>query len=312
MRRLFLATFVLLSLFLLKIGPPAHAQTPVPVQTFKSSYSGLNPWVEWETWLTQAQKCTESQPIYGAQPSAAGKYPVVVYLHGTLSDWGGNPDGQKFAQLAAGQGFVAAAITYDSSMTLNTPDDQDHAYCMFNQSHSGNPLNTICAMAKADCSKGILVTGFSQGGDIAVMSKNYNSNVQAVWGIGTSENTAPFVAPPAGIRALPNNKLRINIGQNDSFIYPNGFNPTNQIAMTGDNCGTSFQCLQADGSGYYIVQNSEVADGNADHCYWMSVNTSTDSCTLTITNFDPGFQPPATTSWSMITTLNWLRSQLKP
>jgi hypothetical protein len=49
-----------------------------------------------------------------------------------------------------------------------------------------------------------------------------------------------------------------------------------------------------------------VADGSAEHCYWMSVHKFTYSCTLhpTIAGLDPGFAPPSTTPWSLISSLN--------
>ena len=289
----------------------ANAQS---VSTFTYNYSGENSGSEWNPFLTNAQRCTETEPVYGAQPSTPGKYPVFIYLHGTYADWAGNPDGKLFVQQAAAQGFVAIAIQYDSAWTLNVNGDTHHAFCIFDQNHTGNPISQVCAMAEADCSHGLLVSGFSQGAAIAMGSKNMNPNVKAVWAIGTggSAGVVPQLeAAPLGTRALPNNKLRINVGQNDSSNFPSGYDTTGLQEYTGDNCGSSFNCLQPDGSGYYVVSNNEVADGNADHCYWQSVNTTTDSCTWFISNFDPGFQPPAMTPWSLISNLNWLKSQLQ-
>jgi dienelactone hydrolase len=314
MRRLLHLSFVLVCCSTFALTARAQASVPVPVQTFKASYKALNPYVEWETWLTQAQKCTETQVIYGAEPTAPGKYPLLVYLHSTIADWGGNFEGQRFVQLAAAQGYVAVAFTYDSFLTVSATA-VDHAYCMFTQSQPGNAVTAVCAVAEADCSRGILVAGFSQGGAIAAYAKNYNSNVDAVWALGINGPTSPqLVAAPTGSRALPNNKLRIDLGQSDvtqQNTAPADFSSLE--AMTGHGCGTAWNCLQPDGSGYYVVQNSEVGDGNADHCYWMQVNKVSPgySCTLFPAQLDPGFQPPATTPWSMISNLNWLKQQLR-
>ena len=37
--------------------------------------------------------------------------------------------------------------------------------------------------------------------------------------------------------------------------------------VTGHTCTTTNNCFSADGSGWYAVQDSEVFDGEADHCF---------------------------------------------
>jgi hypothetical protein len=316
MRRMLLLALVF-CFGILFSSSPASAQAPVPVQTFTSSYSGFNPWIDWEWWLTPSQKCTENQAIYGAKPTAPGKYPLFVYTHGTLADWGQNAEGKRIVQLAAAQGFVAVALTYDSWITLSPQGVAGHAYCMYDQPHQGNAISAACAIPEADCSKGILVSGFSQGGAISAVAKNFNSNVVAAWPMGFSGPNLPqlIATSSGGTRALPNNKLRITNGQADVTNQGlSSFDPSVMGAISGNSCGSSWNCLQTDGSGYYIVQNAEVGDGYADHCFWMQVNTASPktSCTLSPTQLDPGFQPPATTTWSMISNLDWLRAQLLP
>jgi hypothetical protein len=51
---------------------------------------------------------------YGSEPSAPSRYPVLIYLHGILADWGGTRKAGASPKLAARQGFVTAAITYES------------------------------------------------------------------------------------------------------------------------------------------------------------------------------------------------------
>jgi pimeloyl-ACP methyl ester carboxylesterase len=232
-----------------------------------------------------------------------------------LADWSGNQEGQVIVQLAAEQGFVALAPTYDSSSTNNDAGKNGHAACMFGPSHPNNVVSYACSLAEADCSNGVLVAGFSQGGSIALRAKNYDPQVTAAWVMGA--NGLPIdtqnEAAPAGTRALPDNKLRIDLGELD--VTPGGTgapNVTGLAALTGDNCGGIYDCLQSDGSGYYIVSNAEVADHSADHCYWMAVSKIWYGCTLhpTIAGLDPGFAPPSTLTWSMITNLNWLAGQL--
>lgn len=292
------------------LGPAKAAWAQVPTVQFQESYQAYN------VWQYGSNKCTKPQTIYGSEPAAPGTYPVLIYLHGTLADWGGNVEGQRVAQLAAGEGFVAAAFTYSSAWTGSPSGTAGNANCMFNPAAPGNGISQVCAMAEADCSNGFVVAGFSQGGAIAALAKNVNPQVQGAWLMGVSGPDSPSaVAAPAGTRMLPNNRLRIDVGQRDiqSTNPTTGqvtFSFSNLNALTGQSCST-FSCLAPDGSGYYVVQNSEVADGVADHCYWMRVNmfAPTNSCTWNPT-FDPGFVPPSTTPWSLITSLNWLRTML--
>lgn len=280
----------------------AEAQTATV--GFQSTYPAYYVW-GWP------DKCVRTETIYGSEPAADGHYPVFVYVHGTLADWGGNAEGQRVAQMAAGEGFVAAAVTYNSLLTGSAAGTDGNAKCMFSPGSPSSAINQICARPKADCSNGFVLAGFSQGGVIAARAKNFNPQVQAVWAMGVNgPTTAPALRAPAGTRALPNDRLRIDVGQRDV-----GSDFSNLNALTGQSCSTA-SCLNADGSGYYVVQNSEVADGVADHCYWMRVNTfaPTNSCTWNplLLTFDPGFRPPSTVPWSLLTSLDWLRAKLGP
>jgi poly(3-hydroxybutyrate) depolymerase len=280
------------------------------------SYQAYNLFLGWKP--PSVNKCTKPEPIFISQPAVPGTYPVLVYLHGTLADWGGNKEGQTIAQLAAKQGFLGAAFTYsDITPTQQSIDSQ--ANCMFNVNSPGNAIAQVCALPQADCSHGFLVSGFSAGGAIALRAKNFNDAVDAAWVMGVDgPAVAAALAAPAGTRALPNDLLRMDIGQTDLNVTDTNTKQTTidfskLAAMTGQSCVT-FNCLNADGSGYYVVQNSEVADGVADHCYWMRINkwVPTNSCTwnVTPTSLDPGFAPPSITAWSFTSSLDWLSAKL--
>ncbi len=273
---------------------------------FQGTYRGLSPYVDWFfPWLPPSQKCLETQPFYGSEPAAAGRYPVVIYLHATLSDWSNNVEGQKFVQLAAAYGFEAAAFSYDSWATLNSPTEIGlHANCMFNTASPGNAIAQICARPKANCTNGFVVAGFSQGGAIAARAKNFNASVQGVWALGIHGPSIPeMIATPTGTRVLPNNRLRINVGQGDLTNEAGQSDLSGPNSLTGQSC-TTFNCLQTDGSGYYVVSNSEVSSGAATHCYWF-VNST---CSLWPT-FDPTFVS-GTTPWSLSTNLSFLAGLL--
>jgi hypothetical protein len=300
-----LAALGLIVLLASSLGGVAEAQTST-VQ-FADTYRAYNIHDEWKT--GQPDKCTQTQPVSGSEPAASGRYPVVVYLHGSNADWGGNTEGKRVAQLAAGQGFVAAAFTYDSWLSgWWAPFMDAHARCMFSPGSTGNALAKLCARPKADCTRGVAVSGFSQGGVIAARARNHASQVRAAWLIGvTSPVEAATLAAPAGNRALADDRLRIVVGEADAQTSLGALD-----RLTGQSCSGS-RCLRADGSGFYVVGHSEVADGFADHCYWQSVTTAWPywSCTSSPT-FDPGFRPPSTLPWSLRAGLDWFRAKLGP
>jgi len=292
----------------------AAAQASSTVQ-FQSAYRAYNLWDDWKSWLPDS--CTYSQQIYGSEPAAPGRYPVMLYMHGTLADSGANVEGQGIVESAAAHGFLAAAFTYDS-WVVSTPVAVDgNAKCMFSPGSNGNALAQVCARPKADCSRGVVVAGFSAGGAIAVRARNFAPQVRAAWVMGVNGPVIEeALAAPAGTRALPNERLRINVGRSDVEVRDpttgqvSGIDLTALNKLTGLSCSTS-PCLRSDGSGYFVVEHSEVADGVADHCYWLSVSPEipSNSCTYTPT-FDPGFRPPSTTPWSLITNLDWLQTEL--
>lgn len=299
---------------------PAKAETGA-IQTFETSYKGYNTRTSWRSSLTMADRCTDTQKIYGARPVAAGNYPVLLYVHGTYADWGNNKEGREFVKRAASLGYVAMALTYSSGSSLNDAGLQRHAYCMFDQNHGKDGLTAACAVSGANCSNGVVLTGFSQGAAIAAIAKNYNESVKAVWGIGLSayiypSHTVPTNALPSpyGTRVLPSDKLVINMGQASNLFKKDliAEDLPSLKQLTGVDCAGDYRCLQSNGSGYYVVANTEVADGTADHAYWMQVNKFSKgslSFTLSPKKFDPGFDLPAATDWSLARNLNWLKSQ---
>ncbi len=93
----------------------------VPIKTFRTSYKGYTPSLAKKTKYYSSSKMHTSKPIYGAKPAAAGNNPVLLYIHGTFGDIGGNAEGKAFVEWAASQGFIAFALTYISSSTNLIP-----------------------------------------------------------------------------------------------------------------------------------------------------------------------------------------------
>jgi hypothetical protein len=74
-------------------------------------------------------------------------------------------------------------------------------------------------------------------------------------------------------------------------------------------CGSSAtSCLQSNGSGWIIVQNGQVADGSADHCY---MRASGDSCTGNQNTLDAGWQN-GSDAWELNANLDWLKTFTTP
>lgn len=295
--------------------PCAVAGAQAPVVSFDGTYRAYS---LWDAWRGPQDACTQTQRIQGREPAGPGRFPVLLYLHGTLADWGGNKEGARIAELAASRGFVAAALTYDS-WVASIPDTIDgNARCMVAPGSGGDALAQICARPKADCSLGVAVAGFSAGGAIAGRAANFDARIRAAWLMGVNGSPAApaaGVAVPAGTRRLPDTRLRIAIGRSDVEVR----DPvTGQVSMdlrglnqmTGQHC-TSSPCLRANGSGYSVVQHSEVLDGVADHCWWMSDNrvVPSNGCTWD-PPLEPGFRPPSSGPWSAIAGIDWLRSRL--
>jgi hypothetical protein len=75
------------------------------------------------------------------------------------------------------------------------------------------------------------------------------------------------------------------------------------MRTSGIACPTgTFQCWSSDGSGagWYLVQNSQVEDDNADHCYIVVGNCAD------VPIFDKYSYFEARFNWSLKSNLDWL------
>jgi len=103
-----------------------------------------------------------------------------------------------------------------------------------------------------------------------------------------------------GHRARPANRLRAIHGESDPFAKL-----AEVQAITGVSCPADEQdCLQPDGSGYYLVLDAQAQDGDAGHC--VSAYAPGEDCAGS--TFDVGWAPPAKEPWSLLPSLDWLAS----
>ncbi|MFY1829079.1 alpha/beta hydrolase family protein [Myxococcus fulvus] len=251
--------------------------------------------------------CSSTYNLRGQEPAASGKYPVFIYTVGTTENYDHSSALAAVEEMAS-RGYVAATVEYDNATFGSCSTLTARSRCIFDGSRSTSAVGTLCSRAKADCSKGIVVAGFSQGSVMAILAKNHDSRVQAAYGLGAGVqysiyNLSSCVAN--GNRTLPSNRLRIINGEQDVFVGPTESQVRAQNTdTTGYSCPLATSCLQSNGSGWYIIKDSQVGDLNADHCYMRS-----GSCVglLLDTTWRSGSQP-----WSLRPNLNWLTQFTTP
>jgi len=120
-----------------------------------------------------------AQDMLGHEPTAAGRYPVAVWLTGTLADFAGE-GAQEFTKSMASLGFVAATVEYTNYNYASCGTLKTRASCVFNASSANSAIAKLCARSKADCSKGIVVAGIRQGATMASLAKSDDSAVEQV------------------------------------------------------------------------------------------------------------------------------------
>lgn len=282
-----------LALALGSFGAAAMAQTTAFNTTYKGGTSSL---------------CSSTYKIKGAEPSAAGKYPVYIHTVGT-----GEPYDSGLAQAAvnaaAARGFVAATVEYSSGSFGSCSSIGAKAKCIFNGARSTSAIATLCARAKADCSKGVTTGGLSQGSVVSVLAKNYDSRIVASFGQGTGTNYSIYNLHSCmdnGKHTQAADRLRLINGEQDTFVGPTASNVrTANQTITGLSCGsTANSCFRANGSGWYIVKNNEVNDGAADHCFMLQGGCSA-------TTLDTGYAN-GTAAWQLAASINWLKTFTTP
>lgn len=256
---------------------------------------------------------TSNNGIKGYEPTTTGTFPVFVFLTGTTMPFDGSVD-ENLIQYMGAQGFVAATVQYDNSTYPSSCGPATtKASCIYNTSSSGSAIAKLCSRAKADCAgKGIYVSGFSQGANISSMAANYGANMRGAYLIGNGDVAGGFYNLSSCLDkshlTFTASQLREVNGQSDQYFGNNQSGVQSQLQkVTGVSCTAgSYNCLQADGSGWYIVANSQVSDGSADHCYYY--NGANSSCS-SFSGFDSGWNTGATLPWQKMQDLAWLMTK---
>jgi dienelactone hydrolase len=242
--------------------------------------------------------------IVGKEPAGAGRHPVFIYTVGTSESINNGPARDAIQKMAA-KGYVAAIVGYSSGLFGSCSYITNKARCAFNPLSTQSAIAKICSRAKADCSKGIVTAGFSQGAVMATLARNFDPRVRAAYGMGLHNKYATFsttCATPSE-RKLPKDRLRVSNGEEDGYGGDTeASNRATSIAVTGYTC-TGTQCLQPNGSGWVVVKNSDVTDGQADHCFMRASGDCIGSQTTSDANWLNG-----NNNWGLNAALGWLDS----
>ena len=262
---------------------------------------------------------TEFQTSYGVysirgyEPSESGTYPLYIWLAGTsMSSWG--TDAQIYTNYVASNNIVGASVYYQNNVYPSTCNQfRSKASSIFTTSSATSAISVLCSRPKVDCTKGIIVSGFSQGAQLASLSANYVTTPYSITGVyemgGGDRVSGGFNFESClafNTLSLTTDKIRSCVGEFDEVfgVNRNGVR-TQQIAITGqNNCGAfATDCIQSDGSGWYIVVNAE-AGRTASHCYAYS-GTCGPAFTSTYYN---GCQ--LSCEWSLEANLQWLMGKV--
>lgn len=152
----------------------AAAGAAAQTASFASNYNGASTSGGWRSM---------SYSIAGVEPSGTGPYPVFICIVGTSETYN-NAAAMAAVNDMATKGYVAATVDYAESQFGTCSVLSAKSSCMFNPNSALSAVPQLCARAKADCSKGIVVGGFSQGSILALLAKNYDARVQAACGVG--------------------------------------------------------------------------------------------------------------------------------
>jgi len=275
-------------------GTTASAQSA----SFTASYSGNG---------GSSSSCSTSYNIMGKEPTS-GTHPVFIWTVGTGESYTDELS-TTFVNAMVSRGFVAASVQYNSGTFGSGTTLSRRAKCIYDASSTASAVSKLCARATADCSKGVVVAGLSQGSIMADLARNFDARVRAAYGTGDGVKYSIYDLNSVvanGNRSLPSDRLRVINGNRDTFLAGSDQTRTSNQKLTGFNCGsTALSCLQPNGSGWYIVSDTQVQDGQADHCY-MLVGGCT-SPTGNDPNWVNGAEP-----WSMNPNLDWLASFTTP
>lgn len=260
------------------------------------------------TYRGGSSTCGTLYNIQGKEPSSTGTYPVFIYTVGTTESYT-HASALAAVEEMASRGFVAATVQYPNASFGACSTLTGRAKCIFDGSTATSALATLCARPRADCSKGVVVAGFSQGSIMAILARDHDARVRAAYGLGAGVQYSTYdlrACIADGRRALTSDRLRVVNGEGDVFMGSSESSVRGQLQqLTGLTCtSTSTACFRSNDSGWYVVKNAEASDGVADHCYMRQGGCTGGSLDQKWLN--------GTYGWSLDPNLAWLARFTQP
>ncbi|MCW8194510.1 hypothetical protein F6455_06900 [Proteobacteria bacterium 005FR1] len=244
--------------------------------------------------------------ITGVEPSATGTYPVFVYMVGTWEDHE-NASAMAAINSMADRGYVAATVDYSNSTFGDCSTLSQRSKYIFDAKNNKSAISKLCSRSKADCSRGVVVGGFSQGSILAVLGNNFDARIEAAYALGAGVQYDSYdlrACVADGNRTLPSDRLRAINGEGDAYMGGTAASVQAQLEeLTGLAGGSGhYSAFRTNNSGWYMVSHSEVSDGQAEHCYMRN-----GGCGFNENRLD-SLWTNGGSEWSLEPNLDWISS----
>lgn len=214
--------------------------------------------------------------------------------------------------------------------------------CLFEEKLNGSAMNIVCKQNSVDCSQSaeFLVHGYSQGAQLALLAKNHDDRFKkALIMAGGNYNLSVYTGEeglekgdyrsclnientafrPTDIRSIigveDNFFGAIDLSKEKPFTEERQGIVAQQVSITGRKCSADERnCLNEDGSGYYIISKDETRVGCAGHSFFKISADPTEPCgenqTIVEPNYGAGLGLPNTQDgrvrpWSLTEGLKW-------
>jgi len=259
--------------------------------------------------------------ILGEAPQGDGPLPLAVYLLGTFMGWGSSVS-VAFHEQMAQRGFYSISIEYENQKYQTTCDS-----LVSKASNVAGCINTLCKQEDIDCSLGLALYGWSQGGQVSSLVGNYVDFPVTAWlgfsctyinygktAEGGSRQLAQEQCLGGAHLKVPQHKRRLLIGDHDGQMGGDGSSGSGKAATIIEDskkilgplsCKTDYDCIQEDGSGYYVATKAETGLDMV-HMWFILVTVGADqsmSASLQPVFVNP---PDPSAEWGEKTSFDWL------
>jgi len=242
-----------------------------------------------------------------ASPAGSGPFPLFLYLPPT-GICHREAASLSMVQAMVQRGFVSASIQYPYNTEYCELDFLEKARTLTN-----GPISMLCALPQVDCALGIASSGSSQGGHLAALVARYEPRITAAAMYVAFRPGGKCASPPAKMdilddvnlgEYLPKEKKRTIVIDADPEHGGEAATALSESKLiSGYDCGTSFDCLQSDGSGYHILAHADLPPIPDWYPSWHASIWD-----LTVGKFQPWFWEgvKGNESWSVQNNLDWL------